>query len=157
MIRRPPRSTLFPYTTLFRSVASDAIGLEAVILNDAMSTLRWAVSLCLTAALPLTVAAQKRVLVTGVSGADLTELEAAAPLARIVSVSGDAELRQQLAEADGFIGSPTPELMRIGKKLKWVQVGSAGVDNIRFPELTGSNITLTDCKIIQGPAFAVLR
>src|SRR2546421_849091 len=23
MIRRPPRSTLFPYTTLFRSVASD--------------------------------------------------------------------------------------------------------------------------------------
>src|SRR2546421_6655609 len=25
MIRRPPRSTLFPYTTLFRSVALDAI------------------------------------------------------------------------------------------------------------------------------------
>src|SRR5256885_11757534 len=24
MIRRPPRSTLFPYTTLFRSAASDA-------------------------------------------------------------------------------------------------------------------------------------
>src|SRR3712207_8000386 len=30
MIRRPPRSTLFPYTTLFRSVAEpvDAIGLD---------------------------------------------------------------------------------------------------------------------------------
>src|SRR5688572_31824286 len=28
MIRRPPRSTLFPYTTLFRSVAGD--GLELV-------------------------------------------------------------------------------------------------------------------------------
>src|SRR2546426_5087228 len=26
MIRRPPRSTLFPYTTLFRSVAVDAKG-----------------------------------------------------------------------------------------------------------------------------------
>src|SRR3712207_8934505 len=25
MIRRPPRSTLFPYTTLFRSVGADAI------------------------------------------------------------------------------------------------------------------------------------
>src|SRR5436309_15945693 len=25
MIRRPPRSTLFPYTTLFRSRASDAV------------------------------------------------------------------------------------------------------------------------------------
>src|SRR5256885_8083315 len=33
MIRRPPRSTLFPYTTLFRSVllpASDERGAEAV-------------------------------------------------------------------------------------------------------------------------------
>src|SRR5258708_20424137 len=29
MIRRPPRSTLFPYTTLFRSAAS-AIAIEAV-------------------------------------------------------------------------------------------------------------------------------
>src|SRR5256885_9470260 len=30
MIRRPPRSTLFPYTTLFRSIAVDALGRECV-------------------------------------------------------------------------------------------------------------------------------
>src|SRR5690242_21201219 len=29
MIRRPPRSTLFPYTTLFRSGAADAPGARA--------------------------------------------------------------------------------------------------------------------------------
>src|SRR3712207_9558377 len=29
MIRRPPRSTLFPYTTLFRSQRAGAFGLEA--------------------------------------------------------------------------------------------------------------------------------
>src|SRR3712207_7910750 len=29
MIRRPPRSTLFPYTTLFRSALADAIRREA--------------------------------------------------------------------------------------------------------------------------------
>ena len=119
-----------------------------------MNTLRWAVSLCWTVALPLTVVAQKRVVVTGASGAEVKELQAAAPLARIVSVSGDAEVRREIAEADGFIGSPTPELMRIGKKLKWVQVGSAGVDNIRFPELIRSDVTLTNCKIIQGPEIA---
>src|SRR3712207_1332202 len=28
MIRRPPRSTLFPYTTLFRSVVAQALGME---------------------------------------------------------------------------------------------------------------------------------
>src|SRR3712207_8224390 len=29
MIRRPPRSTLFPYTTLFRSKRFDSIGIES--------------------------------------------------------------------------------------------------------------------------------
>src|SRR5258708_18695955 len=35
MIRRPPRSTLFPYTTLFRSI-SHGLGPEAVV-RDVMS------------------------------------------------------------------------------------------------------------------------
>src|SRR5690349_22682766 len=30
MIRRPPRSTLFPYTTLFRSIVSYAVGASLV-------------------------------------------------------------------------------------------------------------------------------
>src|SRR3712207_6984800 len=33
MIRRPPRSTLFPYTTLFRSLALAKIGLPFVVLT----------------------------------------------------------------------------------------------------------------------------
>src|SRR5258708_26684788 len=32
MIRRPPRSTLFPYTTLFRSLTHSCVVLEAVAL-----------------------------------------------------------------------------------------------------------------------------
>src|SRR5471032_3601707 len=34
MIRRPPRSTLFPYTTLFRSRAANARDVRAVGLSD---------------------------------------------------------------------------------------------------------------------------
>src|SRR5256884_10009732 len=35
MIRRPPRSTLFPYTTLFRSRASgDYMGMLATVINS---------------------------------------------------------------------------------------------------------------------------
>src|SRR5438067_9057510 len=34
MIRRPPRSTLFPYTTLFRSISSPARSLDARIHAD---------------------------------------------------------------------------------------------------------------------------
>src|SRR5256885_9154063 len=33
MIRRPPRSTLFPYTTLFRSHLPDVVALEAEVLD----------------------------------------------------------------------------------------------------------------------------
>src|SRR2546429_3057378 len=37
MIRRPPRSTLFPYTTLFRSVRADSAAVASAQLN-----LEWA-------------------------------------------------------------------------------------------------------------------
>src|SRR5689334_24668855 len=43
MIRRPPRSTLFPYTTLFRSVAAPRFSLS----SSAASTRCW-VSTCRT-------------------------------------------------------------------------------------------------------------
>src|SRR5438105_11602807 len=35
MIRRPPRSTLFPYTTLFRSAANQVVSVGADIAFDA--------------------------------------------------------------------------------------------------------------------------
>src|SRR5258708_9036675 len=41
MIRRPPRSTLFPYTTLFRSDADDLLAIE--ILEDARVSLALAI------------------------------------------------------------------------------------------------------------------
>src|SRR3989442_9487220 len=33
MIRRPPRSTLFPYTTLFRSLVNLGIGIPTLVAN----------------------------------------------------------------------------------------------------------------------------
>src|SRR5256886_14815542 len=42
MIRRPPRSTLFPYTTLFRSLVREA----GKTLPDAVAELREAVDFC---------------------------------------------------------------------------------------------------------------
>src|SRR5690349_22157026 len=36
MIRRPPRSTLFPYTTLFRSIARDLEQAEEILRNSGL-------------------------------------------------------------------------------------------------------------------------
>src|SRR2546427_4383797 len=43
MIRRPPRSTLFPYTTLFRSTRN-ALSLETVMVDTEDGSQRWATS-----------------------------------------------------------------------------------------------------------------
>src|SRR3712207_7691732 len=45
MIRRPPRSTLFPYTTLFRSQVRALAGLDGpVLLVDDLADSRWTVT-----------------------------------------------------------------------------------------------------------------
>ena len=101
-------------------------------------------------------AQQKKILVTGLGPEKVKELQAVAPEARIVRVSGD-ELLREAADADAIIGTVNPELVRVGKKLKWVQIGSAGVErylHLSEPDLRDSDITLTNGKIIQGPEIA---
>src|SRR3712207_7421574 len=44
MIRRPPRSTLFPYTTLFRSIRNELECLEAAIANHKLTYIKVVVS-----------------------------------------------------------------------------------------------------------------
>jgi phosphoglycerate dehydrogenase-like enzyme len=107
------------------------------------------------ALLPLAAWAQGRpkVVVAGLSPAQLSELKAAAT-ANFVSVSSPDEALQQIGDADALMGICNRDLVGAGKKLRWSQVCSAGVDRYRFPELRNSDITLTNCKIIQGPEIA---
>lgn len=112
---------------------------------------------------PALLAAQStsKIVVIGVTGDRLAELSAAAPRAEIVFVDSPEAAIPELSDADGLIGGITPELLRAAPKLRWVQVGSAGVENVLFPEFVKSDATLTNCKIIQGPeisdhAFALL-
>jgi phosphoglycerate dehydrogenase-like enzyme len=58
---------------------------------------------------------------------EIAELRAAAPGINLVPFDKD-RLMSELADADGVIGHITPEMLRAAKKLKWVQVGSAGVE-----------------------------
>src|SRR2546430_14388808 len=44
MIRRPPRSTLFPYTTLFRSVANDTLFVRRLVQAAHLKQLQFAVA-----------------------------------------------------------------------------------------------------------------
>jgi len=108
------------------------------------------------ATLGLPAAEPKKILVTGLAPEQVAELQAAAPEARIVPVSAK-DMVAHVADADAVIGTITPEAVRAGKRLKWVQVASAGVErylHLGPPELRTSDIVLTNCKIIQGPQIA---
>jgi phosphoglycerate dehydrogenase-like enzyme len=77
--------------------------------------------------------------------------------ARIVPVS-DQNVMSEIVDADAFIGNIKPAEVRAGKKLKWVAIMSAGVENVLFMsggnDLRDSNIVLTNNKVVQGPEIA---
>jgi len=104
-----------------------------------------------------TISAQtKKILVMG--GPEVvTQLQKASPEVRIVPVTHDNAI-QEIADADAFVGDIRPEEVRAAKKLKWVQVMSAGVEHVLFlsggNDLRDSNIVLTNNKVVQGPEIA---
>jgi phosphoglycerate dehydrogenase-like enzyme len=97
------------------------------------------------------------VLEGGPGGGLIKELGTLPPQARIVPVNRQNAM-QEIADADAFIGNITPELVRAGRNLKWVQVNSAGVENVLHRsgsnDLRDSNIILTNNQIVQGPEIA---
>ena len=114
-----------------------------------------------TALTPIWCFAGPKVVVAALTSEQLAELADAAPSAEVVSVKDEQDAMNNIGDADALMGILTQELVNAGKKLKWIQVYSAGVERYRFPELIDSDITLTNCKILQGPniadhAFALL-
>jgi len=115
-------------------------------------------SVLLALASALTLAAQQKILVADGNAALARELQSITPQARIVPVS-EANVMSEIVDADAYIGEISSAEVRAGKKLKWVGVMSAGVEDVLFPkdhssDLRDSQITLTNNKIVQGPEIA---
>lgn len=116
------------------------------------------VLLVAVACAPLTLSAQQKKILVAHDEALARELQGVTAQARIVAVN-DADVMQELADADAFIGDITSAEVRAGKHLRWVGVMSAGVETVLFPkdgssDLRDSKITLTNNKIVQGPEIA---
>jgi phosphoglycerate dehydrogenase-like enzyme len=82
-------------------------------------------------------------------------LKAIAPAAEIIGVSSDAAALAALADADVYIGPCYPDVIRVGTRLRWVQMVSAGAERCaNLPEVTQRGITLTNAQAIYAPAMA---
>lgn len=98
-----------------------------------------------------------KILVAGQSPETIADWQKASSKVKLVRVTSETAM-QQIADADAYIGNISPELVRAGKKLRWVQTLSAGVEQVLHKsgsdDLAKSDIVLTNNQIVQGPEIA---
>jgi len=106
----------------------------------------------------LALPAQVKKIVVRQSPATIAEWQAISDKVKIVGVTSEQNLMTELADADAYIGEITPEQVRVAKKLRWVQIQSAGAERVLHlsggNDLRDSNIVLTNNQIVQGPEIA---
>ncbi|MBI3948453.1 MAG: D-2-hydroxyacid dehydrogenase [Armatimonadetes bacterium] len=93
-------------------------------------------------------------LVSRLSEEEMAALRRAAPGVEILTARTREEALALVPEADALYGHIQPEIIRAGRKLRWAQAGSAGVERFLFPEIRESDITLTNARNVYGPAMA---
>jgi phosphoglycerate dehydrogenase-like enzyme len=82
-------------------------------------------------------------------------LSLVAPGVEIVPYESGEQALEDVADADAIIGTATPELLAAGSKLRWVQVGSAGVERyLAIPELGSGKVLLTNGQKLASPEIA---
>jgi phosphoglycerate dehydrogenase-like enzyme/glyoxylase-like metal-dependent hydrolase (beta-lactamase superfamily II) len=75
-----------------------------------------------------------------------------APGVEIVPFDDSSEALAAVADADAIIGTATRELLAAGEKLRWVQVGSAGVERyLVIPQLGSGEVVLTNGQRLASP------
>jgi phosphoglycerate dehydrogenase-like enzyme len=104
----------------------------------------------------------------GLTSAELKGYQRLVPEAECLIPSRRDALKA-VAEADALVGLRRaafdavfgPQLLKVGRRLRWVHTPGAGIEDYLIPGLAESRFTMTNGKIIQGPevadhAFALL-
>jgi len=102
-------------------------------------------------------AQQLKILVAGQNPETIADWQTASDKVKLVRVTSETAMGE-IADADAYIGNISPELVTAGKKLRWVQTLSAGVEQVLHKTgsdaLAKSDIVLTNNQIVQGPEIA---
>ncbi len=113
--------------------------------------------LALLAATLLLGAQTKKILVSSRDAKTIQDWQSVSSKVKLVPVTKETVM-SEIADADAFVGNITPEQVRAGKNLSWVQTLSAGVEHVLHrtgsTDLRDSNIILTNNQIVQGPEIA---
>ncbi len=99
-------------------------------------------------------AAPKKIIVPALMPARLAELKIIAPDVFFVPVKSLEEAAKEAAGADAVLGFCSAEIVKANPKLRWIQVGHAGVEKDLVPEVVKSKATLTNTARLYGPNVA---
>jgi D-2-hydroxyacid dehydrogenase (NADP+) len=83
----------------------------------------------------------------GLSEAFVQQIRNVSNRIEVTVASDNAAALKAADNAEVVYGRFTKEMFSAAKKLRWVQVKSAGVDRLLFPELVNSNVVLTNARI----------
>jgi phosphoglycerate dehydrogenase-like enzyme/glyoxylase-like metal-dependent hydrolase (beta-lactamase superfamily II) len=90
----------------------------------------------------------------GLMPSRLAELKRIAPKVLFVPARSAEEAASLAGDADAVFGFCTAELLKAGKQLRWVQAGTAGVEDDVRKELAGRDVVLSDTQRVNGPEIA---
>ena len=77
------------------------------------------------------------------------------PEVNFVHAPDPAEALREVVDADAIFGQPGPDLIRAGKRLKWIQSPSAGCEWMwNIPELPSLDITVTNMRGAHAATIA---
>jgi len=84
----------------------------------------------------------------------LAMLAQVAPGVEIVPFDNNEQAIASIGDADALIGTANADLLAAGEKLRWVQVGSAGVERyLVIPELASGDVLLTNGQRLASPVI----
>jgi cyclase len=95
-----------------------------------------------------------KIVVPPLMPARLLELKRLAPEVSFIPAKTAAEAARAAGDADAVLGYCSADIVTAGKRLRWIQVGHAGVEKDLVPELVKSDITLTNMQRLHGPNVA---
>jgi phosphoglycerate dehydrogenase-like enzyme len=72
----------------------------------------------------------------------------------VVAPEDEAAARAAAPEAEGWIGTLTPELFEHAPRLRWQQSPSISLEHVVFPDLVASDVTLTNMRDIYNDHIA---
>ncbi|MEP7362990.1 MAG: D-2-hydroxyacid dehydrogenase [Acidobacteriota bacterium] len=73
---------------------------------------------------------------------------------RVVNCSEVDDALREIADADGFFGKMTPELLASAKQLRWIQSPTASLEHYLFPALIEHPCTLTNMRGLFSDVIA---